>query len=209
MGAPIFTPVLQLGNFDFIGVEQPESLTFGKEQVAYKHILIGGARIIDLLGAGNPDITWSGYFVGQTAILRAQELESVVQAGQPLQLTTGQFVKQVVITSFTYDFHFVFPVKYTITVQVIQDQTSPVNFLIPGDLTQVVLGYILQAQDIATLIANPSINSALALSLIAAEAAAPFDGATNVAINGMISAAQAAQAVIGGAIQAAESNIFG
>lgn len=209
MGAPALTPVLQLGTFDFIGLEQPESVLFGKEQSAYKHILIGGGRIIDLLGAGNPDITWSGYFIGQTAIERAQFLEQMVQSAQPLQLTTAQFVKQVVITNFSYDFRFVFPVRYTITLQVIQDETAPVNFLIPGDLSQVTLEAILQAQDIATLIANPSINSAIALALIAAQAASPFDAASNVLINGMISSSQAVQAAIAGAITASETRLFG
>lgn len=202
-------PILRLGDFDFMGFEEPESLTFGKEQSSYKHVLIGGGRVIDLLGAGDPDITWSGYFTGFQGEFRARYIEGLVKAGKPLLLKTASFIKQVVITRFIWNFHKVFPISYTITVQVIQDQTLPVDFIIPGDITDTILNALIQAQDIAVLINNPSITSALALALTAAQLAAPFTGATNIQINAALAAAQAAQAAIGGAKNIIENNLFG
>ncbi len=205
----LLTPVLQLGPFIFEGYEEPEAITFGKEQSSYKHILIGGGRVIDLMGAGDPDITWSGYFTGFQAEYRARFIDGLVKAGQSVNLATSDIIKQVVITSFSWEFHYVFPVRYTITVQVINDLTLPVTFLVPGDITSTILGALQQAQDIALLVANPSITSALALAVIAAQNASPFAAASNVAINAALSAAQAASGTVGIAITASETKLFG
>lgn len=206
---PLFTPVLQLGDFIFEGFEEPYQLNFGKEQSTAKHMLIGGGKVIDMMGATDPDITWSGYFTGFQAEYRARFMESLCKAGQPLLLKTSQFIKQVVISKFTFDFHFKWPIQYTITVQVIEDKTLPINFEIPGDLTQTILEYLFEAENIAALINNPSISSALALAIIAAQAAAPFDGASNTAINAALSAAQNAVSAVNTVIQTTEQGIFG
>lgn len=208
MPLPILTPVLQLGDFDFVGFEEPTEVRFGKEQLTYKHILIGGGRVIDMMGAGDTDISWSGYFTGFQAQYRAQFLQQMLSEGKPLLLKTSQFVKQVVIKDFTWGFHFVFPISYTITLQVIQDQTQPVDFLIPPDITFTIISALIQAQDIAILINNASVSSAIALALIAAQAASPFDQATNVQINAALAAAQNAQAAISAAISNIEGSIF-
>lgn len=205
----IFQPVLQLGDFTFDTFEQPTDVPFGKEQSAYKHVLIGGGRVIDLLGAGDPDITWSGYFTGAQAEDRARYLETLAKAGQALTLKTSQYVKQVVITTFTYGFHFVFPIQYTISLMVIQDQTLPVTFAVPGDLTATILQALIEAADIATLIANPSVESAIALALIAAQEASPFGGTTSTAVNAALAGAQNAQSVIQATITANETGLFG
>lgn len=205
----ITTPILQLGDFDFLGFEEPESVTFGKEQSATKHMLIGGGRVIDLLGAGDPDISWSGYFTGFQAEFRARFIENLVKAGKPLLLKTSQFVKNVVITRFTYGYHKVFPIAYSITLMVIEDKTLPVTFQVPGDITDTVLSALLEAMDIAILIADGSISSALALALIAAEEAAPFASASSASIAAALAAAQAAQVVIGTAIDTVEQKLFG
>jgi hypothetical protein len=205
----ILTPTLQLGDFIFTGVEEPESLKFGKEQSAHKHVLIGGGRVIDLLGAGDPDISWTGFFTGFQAPFRARFMETLVTAAKPLLLKTSSFVKQVVITSFSWDYHKVWPIQYTITVQVIQDQTQPINFQVPGDITDAILNSILEAQDLAILIADGSINSAIAIALIAADNASPFTSATNVELIAALSAAQGAQTAIANAITIAEKGLFG
>lgn len=198
-----------LDSFVFEGFEEPTEVVFGKEQAAYKHVLIGGGRIIDLMGAGDPDITFSGYFTGFQAPLRARYLETLCQQGTTLTLRTNIFSKDVVISKFTFGQHEKWPVQYTITLQVIQDNTLPINFAIPGDLTITTLEYLFQAENIAALISNPSISSAIALAIAAAEAAAPFDGASNEAIATALSAAQNASSVVNTAIGAATSSIFG
>jgi hypothetical protein len=211
----LLTPTLQLSdgtggfnNFDFLGFEQPTSVIFGKEQSSYKHILIGGGRVIDMLGAGDPDITWSGYFVGALAVPRAQFLEQLAKSGKQLTLTTNQFSKNVVITRFTYGFHEVFPITYNISLQVVQDNTAPVTFLVPGDLTTSILEALIAAQDIAQLVANPSVGSAIALALIASQAAAPFSTATSAEVNTALVAAQNAATVVGAAMTSITSVIF-
>lgn len=204
-----FLPTLTLGDFIFEGFEEPYELPFGKEQDAYKHKLIGGGRVIDLFGAGDPDITWSGYFTGFQAPLRARYLESLCKQGQPLTLRTNAFIKQVVITSFTFGQHEIWPIQYTITVQVIEDKTSPINFQVPGDLTITVLEYLFQAETIAGLIQEGGIEAALALAVQAAEAAAPFDSAATSAVSAALGAAQAAGSAVNTVINNVENSIFG
>lgn len=198
-----------LDTFVFEGFEEPYELNFGKEQSAYKHILIGGGRVIDMMGAGDPDITWSGYFTGFQASLRARYLETLCKQGQSLTLRTNSFVKNVVITKFTYGQHEIWPIQYTITVQVIEDKTLPVNINVPGDLTITVLEYLLQAEIIAALVNDGGINGAIGVAIQAAEAAAPFDGASNEAISAALSAAQNVSSLVGDAISATENSIFG
>lgn len=204
----LLQPVLSLGEFDFVGVEEPEAIEFGKEQMAYTHLLIGGGHVVDLLGAGDPDISWSGYFTGFQAEFRARFLENLCKQGQPLNLTTGDFIKQVVITRFTYGFHFVYPIRYSITLKVIQDLTTPVTIIIPPDITISVITALIQAQDYAAEINNPSVSSALALTLGLVENAAPLTGASSNDINAILSAAQNAQTTVTQAINQLESGLF-
>jgi len=195
--------------FVFEGFEEPYELNFGKEQAAYKHILIGGGRVIDMMGAGDPDITWSGYFTGFQATFRARALEALCAKGQSLTLRTNAFVKEVVISKFTFGQHEVWPIQYTITVQVIEDKTLPVNFVVPGDLTITTLEYLFQAEILATLIKDGSVSAAIAAAIEAAQLAAPFDAAANDKIAAALSAAQNANSVVNAAIGATEANIFG
>jgi hypothetical protein len=202
-------PVLTLGDFIFEGFEEPYEVVFGKEQAAYKHILIGGGRIIDLMGAGDPDITWSGYFTGFQAPLRARFLETLCNEGKSLTLRTNAFVKEVVITKFTFGQHEIWPIQYTITVQVIQDKTLPINFQVPGDLTITILEYLFQAETIAALINEGGLTGALGLAIQAAEAASPFDSAANEAISLALSSAQNVVSVANTLIGTTETAIFG
>lgn len=194
--------------FVFEGYEEPYELNFGKEQSSAKHILIGGGRVIDMMGAGDPDITWSGYFTGFQAPLRARYLETLCQQGQPLTLRTNAFVKEVVISKFTFGQHEIWPIQYTITVQVIEDKTLPINFAVPGDLTITTLEYLFQAETLAAAIENGDISSAIAAAIAAAQAAAPFDGASNEQIQAALAAAQNASSVVGTVINQTETAIF-
>lgn len=204
----LLTPILSLGDFDFVGAEEPESVTFGKEQASYTHILIGGGHVVDLLGAGDPDISWSGYFTGIQAQFRAQYLENLCKQGQSLNLVTSTFVKQVVITRFTYGFHFIYPIRYTITLKVIQDLTLPVNYIIPPDITISVTSALIQAQDLAIQVGNLDVMNAIALTLTAIQNASPLTSAPNTAINASLIAAQNAQTAVSQAIAGAEAKIF-
>lgn len=195
--------------FVFEGFEEPYEVVFGKEQAAYKHILIGGGRVIDMMGAGDPDITWSGYFTGFQAPFRAQYLNTLCNEGKTLTLRTNIFVKDIVITKFTFGQHETWPIQYTITVQVVQDQTLPINIQVPGDLTITALEYLFQAETIAAVINEGGITGAIAAAIQAAQLAAPFDGASNAAVSAALAAAQNASSVVGTVISATENSIFG
>lgn len=195
--------------FIFEGFEEPSTVLFGKEQSSCKHLLIGGGRVIDLMGAGDPDITFNGYFTGLQAPLRARYLETLCQQGVTLTLRTNIFSKDVVIKKITFGQREILPIPYTITLEVIKDNTLPINFAVPGDLTITVLEYLFQVQNIAALVNDPDVNSAIALAIQAAEAAAPFDGASNEQIALALSAAQNAGSVINTAIGGLENSIFG
>lgn len=201
-------PILQLGDFQFVTFEEPESVTFGKHQATYKHIMIGGKRIIDVMGAGDPDISWNGYFTGIGAEERARFLERMASEGQELTLLTSEFVKRVIISDFTYDYHRHWPIKYTITLLVVTDLTNPVTQLVQGDISDVVLDAIVQVADIATQVGNPSVSNAIGLVNDILGNIAPLDQATADQIREALAAASNAQTAIGQAITQLEAGVF-
>ena len=65
---------LLLGPVAFQDFELPANIGFGGEQRLAVHCLPGGARVIDVLGRDDAEITFSGIFSGSDATLRARTL---------------------------------------------------------------------------------------------------------------------------------------
>jgi hypothetical protein len=92
-----------LGSFAFGGMEVPEFITFGGKQQMDVKRLIGGERIIDILGPDERALAWSGIFIGGFPRLRAQQLDQMRIAGQVLPLIWGTFYYTVLIEDFAAD----------------------------------------------------------------------------------------------------------
>lgn len=90
-----------LGQFVFLGFEVPEFITVPGNQGMVVHKLVGGERVIDVIGDDPGDITWSGTFIDGDPYGKAQELEQMRAAGEPLPLQWGSYFYTVVIRSFS------------------------------------------------------------------------------------------------------------
>lgn len=96
-----FNGTVSLGGMNLSGLEVPEKLNWGGQQRTVQHKLPGGARIIDLMGADDADIKWSGYFQGPLANSRARSIDAMRAAGRPVPLSWPGFTRTVIVSDFT------------------------------------------------------------------------------------------------------------
>jgi len=142
---------LKLGDFTFGRGEVPESISFGASQQLHVHTLVGGARVIDAMGAVPLRPEWSGWFIGPRTLARARFLKKLAEAGQPLALRFGEFAYTVMISAFSAEFRAGPNLPYSITLEIVSDHGArrPGSGL-PG-LTQMV------ALDLAGAVANAGV----------------------------------------------------
>lgn len=90
-----------LGGVAFRDFEIPQAIEFGGCQKLAVHELVGGGRVIDVLGPEAGTIRFTGMFSGPDAELRAQLLDVARTAGAVLPLAWSGFAFEVVIADFT------------------------------------------------------------------------------------------------------------
>ncbi|OYV38338.1 MAG: hypothetical protein B7Z80_10360 [Rhodospirillales bacterium 20-64-7] len=112
------------GVFEFVGAEVPDQVPFGGEHLVAVHQLIGGARIVDAMGASDAPLTWKGWLLGASAEDRARFLDSIRRAGDQCTLTWSDYSYAVVVTNFSADYQKPHRIPYTITCTVVQDRTQ-------------------------------------------------------------------------------------
>ena len=157
---PVF---LTLGQVTFQNFEIPEMINFGGSQSMSVKKLIGGQRQIDAMGRDDDDISWSGLFQGSTANFRAAFLDGMRVNGAAIPLTFSQYNFLVVIKDFKPVFKRFYWIEYSITCTIFQDLNKPFPLLLPVAYDDAIGNALTEANDIAFVIANPSITSALAL----------------------------------------------
>lgn len=113
---------LILGDFEFIEHEVPESIAIRGRQNTVQHQLIGGRRIIDVLGTEYEPLTWSGIITGLQADKRVSVLERMRDAGHPVVLTLDDYRFTVVITTFSPVYEFIWRRPYSIEVAVLRNE---------------------------------------------------------------------------------------
>ncbi len=118
---------LTLDDFIFRDAEIPEQITFGGDQKLAVHRLVGGSRVVDAMGRDDAALEWSGLFLGQDAVRRARHLDGLRIAGRQLDLTWNEFSYKVVIKSFRAPFERFYKIPYTISCEVVQDNSTPVT----------------------------------------------------------------------------------
>ena len=94
------TGAVSVGAFITSGFEIPEQLPFGGSQEIKEHKLIGGARVLDVMGADEDDISWKGYFQGSGALSRATLVDTQRSLGLQLPLVWPGGGRLVVISKF-------------------------------------------------------------------------------------------------------------
>lgn len=154
---------LTLGPITFQNDEVPERINFGGDQGLAVKQLIGGQRVVDALGRIDDDISFSGMFFGSNATFRAKFLDSLRVLGTKMTLTWSTFNFQVVIKSFKPSFERTYQIPFSITLQVVQDLNKPFLLLLPVGYSDAILAAMTAANDIATILQNPGIESSLLL----------------------------------------------
>jgi hypothetical protein len=173
---------LTLGDIVFSYVEIPEKISFGGEQRLNVHELVGGARVIDVMGPTPMPIEWSGLFVGTTALDRALYVDGARKAGKALKLTWDKLAFNVVIRSFQCDYE-AFKYPYRITCEVIEDLTSPVRSLPKPDIDQLVSLDMATANTLAVSVGDAKLSNMLGTLGSAISAVSTFARASQSTIN--------------------------
>ncbi|MER5029665.1 hypothetical protein [Pantoea anthophila] len=116
---------LVLGDFEFLEFEVPERIAIQGRQKTVQHQLIGGKRIIDVLGTEYEPLNWSGIITGPQSAERVSALERMRDAGHPVVLTLDDYRFTVVITAFTPVYEYIWRRPYSIEVAVVRNEGSP------------------------------------------------------------------------------------
>lgn len=149
---------LSLGSFTFLDFEIPETIPFGLEQRLAVKKLVGGARVVDAMGADPVDITWSGRFLGQNALARANSLKAMAQSGKQWTLTWNKLKYVVVVGSYHPDFHRSFDIPYTITCVVVADNSTAVPLDSPN-ATAAINSDLSTATNLCSTVGNAGITA--------------------------------------------------
>ncbi len=189
----------------FEGVELPQSVSWGGEQMLAVHQLVGGDRIIDTLGAKPEPIQWSGIFFGQTAVERARYLDTVRQGGGAVVLTWDEFAYVGVLARFQAQYLQPWQVRYSITIEVMQDATAAQSSAPPESLISLLnndtssascLGNLIGDSTLSNLLGNVS-SAVQSLNSVVEAVTAPIATATAC----VQQATQTAQAAVNALVQ--------
>jgi len=184
---------LSLGDVTFTNMEIPEKINFGGKQRVSVQPLIGGGRVISVLGIDDGEISFSGIFSGLDAASRAQVLDVARALGATLPLVWDSFFYSVVISEFTAEYRKPTLIPFTIHCEVVSDPVaalgalaSPLASLIGNDLTAAgalsdQAGVSISGLSAASLTGFPAAQAAIAAGLGSGGAAL---NAGTVAVNG-------------------------
>ena len=89
-----------LGPIVLTGFEVPERITFGGKQRLIVHAMLGGGRVVDVMGGDDAPIRWSGVFSGQNAVERVRALERLRRRGDTVTLTWDAWRFLVIVKDF-------------------------------------------------------------------------------------------------------------
>lgn len=196
--------VLKLGDISFASFEVPESIRFGGSQSMSVKKLIGGKRIIDIMGPDDLPPSWSGVFFGPSASSRAQFLDSMRAGGQQQKLTWGTFSYLVVIHEFEADCQRLNRISYRIVCEVITNDTNPPPSVPPPPIDQALQTDFNSAQGLGGLIGDDTLSGLLGGLDTAISAVSSFANAAQSTINSVLLPLNAVQQRVGTLMTASE-----
>lgn len=172
---------LVLGSVAFRDFEVPERIVFGGTQKLAVHELPGGGRVIDVMGAQNADLVWSGVFSGSDAAERVRLLDGLRLLAAEVPLSWDVFAYTVIIERFEAEYINPWWIPYHLICKIVQD---PIADLI-------VSGATLVSQVVSDLaVAANSVSLGAAQFAVAVPGAETQGSAANVAAVGAISSGQ-------------------
>lgn len=155
------TTRLKLGDFQFADFEVPERLSIPAKQKTIIHQMIGGKRVIDVLGVEYEAFSWSGIISGTKAGDRVTTLEKMRDAGKVLKLTLGTYSFNVVITRFVPVFEYLYRRPYTLELAIVERTDAPVKAdTLTGALDALVKSDLGTALGLATIVNSSAVSNA-------------------------------------------------
>lgn len=153
---------LILGDFEFLDFEVPERIQILGKQKTVIHQMIGGKRVIDVLGTEYDPIRWSGIITGSESSSRVQALEQIRDTGNVVTLTLDDISFDVIVTEFapTYEFKYRRPYHIEVAVLKRNDAPSGVNSLL-GALDALINSSIGEMLGLAGIINISAITNAI------------------------------------------------
>jgi len=145
--------IVRLGEFIFTRSEVPDFIPFSGSQAIAVHQLVGGKRVVDAMGVLEPDISWSGTFIGTGMVDKARYLDQLMRDANVLTFSYNQFRYTVLIKQFLPKYRDSY-IDYSITLQVVENLTKPIVFLPQLTWVQAFQDQLLNAQTLAALIQN-------------------------------------------------------
>jgi hypothetical protein len=193
--------------FEFARFEIPEQIPFGGEQRLNVHELVGGVRVIDAMGATPMPVEWSGQFVGDTALERALYIDGLRKAGKPLYLSWDELAFTVVIKSFHCEFKRFYRLPYRVTCEVVEDLTTPVDYIAEPSIDQLITDDMNTANGLASGIGDGTLSSLMGTLNSAISAVSSFAAAAQSTLNSVLQPIAAVRAQVGILIQATNGAI--
>lgn len=199
---------VSIGPVTLTGIEVPEKLTFGGDQMVAVQQLIGGGRIITTLGRSDAPIGWSGILEASTANARATLLDNLRISGQRITLFWDIYSFSGVLQSFKAEYVRRTWIRYSASFLISQDnagaatkQPSALNKLVGnsiGNAVSGVTGTIQQVSQTVSDVASVAQNELQTVESTVGPVAAIFGVDIYSKLQGVSSALGAAQGVAGG-----------
>ncbi|MDF7627725.1 hypothetical protein PUG46_00410 [Erwiniaceae bacterium L1_55_4] len=200
------TTRLVLGDFEFLDFEVPERLALPGRQKTVLHQMVGGKRVIDVLGVEYDPLSWSGVITGSESGDRVKALERMRDAGEKLTLTLDSYSFTVVITSFTPVYEFIYRRPYSIEVAIVANNASPLKVdALTGALQGLLDSDIGQALGLSDIIDVSTVTSAVTTVQSAVKEVTDFAHATVEQVQAVVRPIIAAQTIVQQQISQLES----
>lgn len=196
-GGDPFATRLIVGDVEFTGLEVPESVSIGAKQKLVVHKLVGGKRVVDVLGLDYKNIQWSGWITGATAGDRVTELETLRDAGQPLNFNMDGYYFSVLIEDFDARFEHVYRRYYSIDLLVVSRLDAPITEnALAGTLDALINSDVGESLGLASIINSDAVTSSINTVKDAVSQVQGFANATIDTVQTVIRPLVAAQAVV-------------
>ncbi len=196
-GGDPFATRLIVGDVEFTGLEVPESVTIGAKQQLVVHKLVGGKRIVDVLGIDYDNLSWSGWMTGATAGERVTALETLRDVGAPLAFSIDGYYFNVIIQSFNQRFEHVYRRFYTIDLMIVSSLDTPVTEnALAGTLDNLINSDLGESLGLASIINSSSVTTAIGSVQSAVSQVQGFANATIDTVQTVVRPLVAAQAVV-------------
>jgi hypothetical protein len=196
-GGDPFATRLIVGNVEFTGLEVPESVSIGAKQQLVVHKLVGGKRVVDVLGLDYKNIRWSGWMTGATAGDRVTEIETLRDAGLPLNFNMDGYHFSVMIEDFEARFEHVYRRYYSIDLLVVSRLDAPITAnALAGTLDALINSDVGESLGLASVINSDSVTTGVNAIKDAVSQVQGFANATIDTVQTVIRPLVATQAVV-------------